>query len=75
MGDMAKPTIPPQAPDFPPEKTYRALRVQLDAIEGLHGRSHRDSDNAVREWKNLTMNIFIHGFGENSQNVAQLKGV
>lgn len=61
-------------PDFPPEKTYRALQKQLVAIEDLRRRSFHDSDNIVREWKNLTMNIFVHGFGENSENVAQLKG-
>jgi hypothetical protein len=73
IGIMAKRVNAAQPPDFPPDKTYRALKKQLGAIEGLRGRNHRDSDNAVREWKNLTMTIFIHGFGENSENVSQLK--
>lgn len=71
--EMAKRVNAAQPPDFPPDKTFKALKKQLAAIEELQGRNHRDSDNAVREWKNLTMTIFIHGFGENSENVSQLK--
>jgi hypothetical protein len=70
---MIKRTSNSQRPDFPPEKTYRALKKQLEALEELRARSYNDSDNAVREWKNLTMNIFVHGFGDSSENVAQLK--
>lgn len=72
MGAMVKRTNVPQPPDFPPEKTYRALQKQLKAVQELCGRSYRDSDNIVREWKNLTMIIFVHGFGEGSKNVEQL---
>jgi hypothetical protein len=70
---MGKRTNTPQPPDFPPGKTYSALEKQLKSINELCGRSFHDSDNVVREWKNLTMSIFVHGFGETSPNVAQLK--
>jgi hypothetical protein len=43
-------------------------------LDGLRHQSHHSADNDEREWKNLTMNIFIHGFGEDSPNVRQLKG-
>jgi hypothetical protein len=67
-----RPTPPPPKPaDFPPEKTYAALRKQLDALERLRGRNHREAENDEREWKNLTLNILIHGFGEGSENVSQ----
>ena len=45
---------------------------QSERSSELCGRSYRDSDNIVREWKNLTMIIFVHGFGEGSKNVEQL---
>ncbi len=62
---------PPKPPDFPPEKTRAALSKQLDALDCLRGRNHREADNDEREWKNLTLNILIHGFGEGSENVSQ----
>ena len=62
---------PPKPPDFPPEKTYGALRKQLAALDGFRGRNHNEVENDEREWKNLTLNILIHGFGEASENVSQ----
>jgi hypothetical protein len=62
---------PPKSPDFPPEKTHTALRKQLGALDRLRGRNHREAENDEREWKNLTLNILIHGFGEGSENVSQ----
>jgi hypothetical protein len=62
---------PPKPPDFPPEKTYAALKKQLAALDTFRGRNYRDAENQEREWKNLTLNILIHGFGEDSQNVSQ----
>jgi hypothetical protein len=65
------PKLPPKSPDFPPEKTHTALRKQLGALDRLRGRNHREAENDEREWKNLTLNILIHGFGEGSENVSQ----
>jgi len=62
---------PPKPPDFPPEKTYAALKKQLAALDTFRRRNYRDAENDEREWKNLTLNILIHGFGEDSQNVSQ----
>jgi hypothetical protein len=62
---------PPKPPDFSPEKTHAALKKQLDALDRLRGRNHREAENDEREWKNLTLNILIHGFGEGSENVSQ----
>jgi hypothetical protein len=70
---MARRPPPPKPPDFPPEKTHAALKKQLDALDSLRRQSHRSAENDEREWKNLTMNIFIHGFGEDSPNVTQLR--
>jgi hypothetical protein len=62
---------PPKPPDFPPEKTYAALKKQLAALDGFRGRSHREANSDETEWRNLTLNILIHGFGDDSQNVSQ----
>jgi hypothetical protein len=62
---------PPKPPDFPPAKTYIALKRQLASIETFRGRNYRDAENDERGWKNLTLNILIHGFGKNSENVSQ----
>ena len=62
---------PPKPPDFPPEKTYRALQKQLTALDKLRGKRYDEAENEEREWKNLTLNILNHGFGEDSENVSQ----
>ena len=62
---------PPKPPDFPPEKTYRALKKQLTALDDLRGRRYDEVENEEQEWKNLTLNILSHGFGEDSENVSQ----
>lgn len=62
---------PPKPPDFPSEKTYIALKKQLAALDRFRGRDFREVENEEREWKNLTLTILHHGFGENSENVSQ----
>jgi hypothetical protein len=62
---------PPKAPDFPPEKTHRALKKQLADLDGLCRRNYRDAENDETEWGNLTLNILTSGFGESSNNVSQ----
>jgi hypothetical protein len=62
---------PPKLADFPPEKTYVALKKQLTALERFRGKNYHEVENEEQEWKNLTLNILNHGFGENSENVGQ----
>lgn len=62
---------PPKPPDFPPEKTHAALKRQLSALESLRGKTYQEAEHAEDEWRNLTLNILIHGFGEASENVSQ----
>jgi hypothetical protein len=67
-----RPTPPPhKPPDFPPEKTQAALKKQLAILDDLRGKNYREAEYAEQEWKNLTLNILIHGFGEDSENVSQ----
>ena len=62
---------PPKPPDFPPEKTYRALQKQLAALEKFRGKRYNGVEHEEDEWTNLTLNILNHGFGEDSENVSQ----
>jgi hypothetical protein len=62
---------PPKPPDFPPEKTHRTLQKQLAALDKLRGKNYYEVDHEEEEWKNLTLNVLIHGFGEDSENVSQ----
>jgi hypothetical protein len=67
-----RPSVPPPRPaDFLPEKTYVALKKQLAALDAFRGRNFREVENEEREWKNFTLTILHHGFGENSENVSQ----
>jgi hypothetical protein len=62
---------PPSQPEFPHEKTHSVLKKQLAALDGLRRRNYQDAENDEREWKNLTHNIFIRGFGSDSNNLKQ----
>jgi len=62
---------PPRPPDFPPEKAYSALKKQLALLDGFRGKDYREVEHAEQEWRNLTLNILIHGFGEGSENESQ----
>lgn len=65
------PPQPPQGADWPPEKTLAALKKQLADLyrfRGSHWQQVRDEETS---WKNLTTNVLIHGFGENSNNLRQ----
>jgi hypothetical protein len=67
-----RPATPPPAPaDWPPEKTYGALRKQLEALDGFRNRNYRQVEHEEQGWMNLTVNILTHGFGEKSNNVGQ----
>jgi hypothetical protein len=66
------PNPPPPIPaDWPHEKTYSALKKQLAALDLFRGKRFLDAENDEREWKNLTLNILTHGFGQGSNNVDQ----
>jgi hypothetical protein len=58
-------------PDFPPEKTYRALQKQLVELDKLRGHNYHEAESDEQQWRNLTLNILIHGFGDQSENVSQ----
>src|ERR1700723_3240956 len=62
---------PPKSPDFPPDKTYRALHKQLTALDKFRGKKYFEVEHEEQEWANLTLNILNHGFGEDSENVSQ----
>lgn len=62
---------PPKPADWSPQKTYAALKNQLATLESLRGRKYREVEHEEQSWKNLTLNILTHGFGENSNNVSQ----
>jgi hypothetical protein len=66
-----KASPPPKVADWPPEKTLAALKKQLSALNNLRGRQYHDSENDETTWKNLTLNVLTHGFGEGSNNVNQ----
>lgn len=67
-------TPPPNPADWSPKKTYGALKNQLASLESLRGRNFREAEHDYTGWKNLTLNIFTHGFGEGSNNVGQFHG-
>ncbi len=69
---MARKASPPsKPPDWPAEKTLAALKNQLSGLEKLSGRRYDEAQYDETAWKNLTLNILTHGFGEGSNNVKQ----
>lgn len=62
---------PPKDADWQPVKTYGALKKQLADLEQFRGRNFQEMNEKERGWTNLTENILIHGFGENSNNLSQ----
>src|SRR6266478_3155499 len=70
MPDRPKTPLPKPA-DWPPDKTHAALKKQLAALDTFRGRRYREVEHVEQGWKNLTLNILWHGFGQNSNNVDQ----
>jgi hypothetical protein len=62
---------PPQPPDWPHEKTHAALKKQLSALNEFRGRQYNEVESAEETWTHLTLSIFTHGFGAESNNVRQ----
>jgi predicted nucleotide-binding protein len=61
----------PKPPDWPPEKTYAALKTQVAELDAFRGKHYKQVENAEQGWRNLTENILTHGFGEGSNNLSQ----
>jgi hypothetical protein len=58
--------------DWPPEKTLRHLKQQRDELQKLKGRNYQEVQHEEEAWTQFTVNVFIHGFGEGSQNLSNL---
>jgi len=67
------PPQPGRAPDWPPEEVRAALKKQLVGLETLRDRNYREVESEERRWRNLTLNVITHGFGDPSNNVQQFK--
>jgi hypothetical protein len=59
-----------RGPDWPPEQTLRVLRSQLDKLQALKGKNHREVEDEEVVWKQTSQAALIRGFGENSHNVS-----
>ena len=69
-----RPSAPaPRPADWPIRVTDAALRKQLAVLESFRGRNHREVEPEEREWRNLTLNVITHGFGNGSNNVRQFE--
>jgi predicted nucleotide-binding protein len=67
-----RPSSPPPKPaDWSPNQTYAALQKQLAALDNFRGRRYRDVEHDGKGWTNLTKNILVHGFGDQSNNIEQ----
>lgn len=62
--------VSPKGPDWPPEQTLRVLKQQLDSLQSLKGKNHREVNQQETVWKQVTEGALIHGFGEGSHNVS-----
>src|SRR5487761_871950 len=60
----------PKQADWPPDKTLRLLRQQLDELQKFEGHDHKQVEHEEDEWEQFTRNVIIHGFGEESQNLT-----
>jgi len=66
--------VQPRGPDWPPEQTLRLVRQQLEKLQGLKGRNHRDAEREEEVWAQTTQAALIRGFGEASHNVSNYYG-
>jgi hypothetical protein len=62
--------VQPKGPDWTPEQTLRVLREQLEKLQALRGKDHREVANTEEVWKQTTEAALTHGFGEGSTNVG-----
>jgi len=66
---VARAKVQPKGPDWPPDRTLRVLKQQLQKLQAFKGKNHRDVENEETIWKQTTEGAMIHGFGEDSHNV------
>jgi hypothetical protein len=64
----------PKGPDWPPERTLRILKHQLEALQKLKNRAHREAHDDEQLWAQVTEGALIHGFGQDSHNVHHFYG-
>lgn len=60
----------PRPADWPPDRTLRVLRQQLENLQRLKGRRYDEATQEEEEWEQTTRAAFIRGFGEGSHNVS-----
>lgn len=65
---MARTPVPPQGPDWPPERTLRVLKQQLASLQTFKDKTFREVENEEIVWKQITEGAMMHGFGEDSHN-------
>src|SRR6266566_3742494 len=58
----------PKELDWPPDRTLRVLKQQLEKLQVFKGKDRREMANEEIVWKQITEGAMIHGFGENSHN-------
>jgi hypothetical protein len=57
-------------PDWPPERTLRVLRLQLEELQKLKNRNHTEASNDETLWAQITQGALTHGFGQGSHNLS-----
>ncbi len=62
--------IPPKGPDWPPERTLRILKEQLERLQFFKNKNHREMNNEEDVLQQTIEGALIHGFGENSHNLG-----
>lgn len=63
--------LPDQTLRLATQTDVPALQTQLAALDNFRGRRYREVEHEEQGWKNLTLNVLTHGFGEGSNNVRQ----
>lgn len=67
---MARSTkVQPKGPDWPPDRTLRVLKEQLEKLESFKGKKCSEMEHEEGIWQQMTQAALTHGFGEGSDNV------
>lgn len=61
---------PAKGPDWPPERTLKVLREQLERLPSLTNRHFREAASDEAVWTQITQAALTHGFGGDSNNVG-----
>jgi hypothetical protein len=62
-----------RGPDWPPERTLRVLKQQLEGLQAFKGKNHREMANEEDAWTQATEGAMVHGFGDDSHNVGHFR--